>query len=682
MNTALTREPAVLFHARGEKCGLGAVFTPTQAVENVSGGDYDFLTSPLDRENFMARMTKFTIERFRQFSQAMTVDLDPVTILIGANNSGKTSILQAISLFQYCMERCLTRNGKNGGASHWHLKKSDNVPPEEFGPLPVSTPTELWPDGKPKDSISLTAEFAAGGTISFEIKLQYNLFNIKPTVTDVADLDGLLDSFAIRMIPVFSGLLTREEFLVLPARDERQRAQRYGEIVRNLLFSLKKDAPDRFELLGQLLSRLYPDAGIDVNYDEEVARRIASARIESAYHDDNLQKSLDLIVAGSGLHQAVQIFAGLLQPGISMVLLDEPDAHFHARLQGGLMRILTDLVKALNLQFVIATHSPQLVRTAPSGSLRVCRRGVVVPFSPGPDQLELLDHLGVMERMELIPLLQSRRVVFVENREDRQIIELFVRKRLGMRAEQTLNGLTFLYTYQEPVSARVLEKARQVNDILKNPDLAALGFTGEVTFIAIGDRDYRTDAETHSEEREHREKAKQHSFGFPFELRLWRRTEIENYLLDIEAFCSAVRNAADLPSKLAIWSNVEAKFRQTFSDEMAKQKDAVIERFANRLQDRDRRLQLPTAMQKARDVLHGEWGDGRNWCDAKVVLAAMRRFLQSNKLPEHALSHKNIIEAMTSLPDDIEKLAKRLSTMVKTDSASGPKRRKTKASGQ
>lgn len=89
--------------------------------------------------------------------------------------------------------------------------------------------------------------------------------------------------------------------------------------------------------------RLYPDAVVDGSYDEDVARRIASARIESAYHDSILTRDLDLIVAGSGLHQAVQILAGMLQPGVHLVLLDEPDAHFHARLQGELMRILLEL---------------------------------------------------------------------------------------------------------------------------------------------------------------------------------------------------------------------------------------------------------------------------------------------------------------------------------------------------
>src|SRR5258708_39441207 len=116
----------------------------------------------------MTPMTRFTIERFRQFDKSVTIDLDPITVLIGANNSGKNAVLQARALFQYCLEKCLTRNSKNAEGPGWQLKKTENVRPDEFGPLPVATPTDLWPQGRAKGAIRLEAAFAGGGTISFE----------------------------------------------------------------------------------------------------------------------------------------------------------------------------------------------------------------------------------------------------------------------------------------------------------------------------------------------------------------------------------------------------------------------------------------------------------------------------------------------------------------------------------
>ena len=57
----------------------------------------------------MALVTKFSIERFRQFEGTVDIPMDPITVLIGANNSGKTAVLQALAVFQYCLEICLTR---------------------------------------------------------------------------------------------------------------------------------------------------------------------------------------------------------------------------------------------------------------------------------------------------------------------------------------------------------------------------------------------------------------------------------------------------------------------------------------------------------------------------------------------------------------------------------------------
>ncbi|MDP1564504.1 MAG: ATP-binding protein [Pirellulaceae bacterium] len=617
----------------------------------------------------MTKVKQFIVQNFRQFEKAVPVELEPVTILVGANNSGKTAILQGMALFQYCLEKCMTRNGTNGRPAKWALKKTENVQPNEFGPLPVATPTDLWPQGKAKEAIRLKSDFGDGKSIQLEIKLQYNLFNIRPTVEgfDADELNDLLSKFAIRLIPIFSGLTPKEEFLVLPARQERQQAQRYGEIVRNLLFSLKKDAPERFELLRELLVGIYPDAVVDVIYDEEIAKRLTSARIESLYHDQILAKDLDLIVAGSGLHQVIQILAGMLQPGISLVLLDEPDAHLHARLQGALMRTLIRLADEQNLQFVIATHSPQLLRTAPEGSIRVCRNRTVAKFAPGPSQLELLDHLGVLDRMELVPLIQSKRVVFVENREDRKLIEFFIRKRFTpKRAEDVLRNLTFLYTYQEPISANVLDKARQVNDLLKDDALVAITGKSPVAFFSVGDRDYRTDNEIATEERELRKKSKQQGFNFNFDIRIWRRTEIENYLLDVDAMCSAVASDISNEEKRQRWVQFEPQFREFVQQQIMGQRDKITERLANRLQDRDRRQGLQAVMEKSRGILNQSWGDGSAWCDAKIVISSVRKHLQDNGFSPQSLSHPKIINSMRDIPDDVIKLVGKLASFSTT----------------
>jgi hypothetical protein len=354
------------------------------------------------------------------------------------------------------------------------------------------------------------------------------------------------------------------------------------------------------------------------------------------------------------LHQAVEILAGVLQPDATTILLDEPDAHLHARLQERLMSILEELADSDGLQFIIATHSPTLLRAAPKDSILICRQTSIVPFSPDPTSLEVLDSLGALDRMELVPLLQSRRVVFVENREDQRLLEAFARKHFGQKkAEELLRNVNFLYTYQEPVAAGVLDKARQVRDLLQDKSLESFGKNQPVRFLTIGDRDYRTEAECRLAEKSFSQKAAQPQFGFDLKLRLWRRAEIENYLLDFQAMAKCL--AGDAPQKHASgsWSKVEKEFLEFLNQLLAAQRTPVCERFAARLQDRNRGLNLQTAMQQARDTLEAQWGDGLAWCDAKKVISSARKWAQDHKLSPHALAHERIVAAMDSVPDDV-----------------------------
>ena len=88
------------------------------------------------------------------------------------------------------------------------------------------------------------------------------------------------------------------------------------------------------------------------------------------------------------------------------------------------------------------------------------------------EQMDVLDTLGAFDRMEIIPLLKTKAVVFVENRDDRDYLEMFARKLWGeAKTNRVWEGLCFLFTYQEPIAANVKRLARQVKDLLNSGSL-------------------------------------------------------------------------------------------------------------------------------------------------------------------------------------------------------------------
>lgn len=71
------------------------------------------------------RVESVRIRNFKRF-EFLEIDLGRMDCLVGANNTGKTTLLQALALFDFCVRHCLER--KNG---QLHLRKR-TIAPEDF----------------------------------------------------------------------------------------------------------------------------------------------------------------------------------------------------------------------------------------------------------------------------------------------------------------------------------------------------------------------------------------------------------------------------------------------------------------------------------------------------------------------------------------------------------------------
>lgn len=592
-------------------------------------------------------LRKLTVKNFKRFKEATSVTFDPITMLIGANNSGKSTVLQALSIFQYCID--VTRKKKNGGFA----LETKTTGPEEFGALPVATPTDLWPNGKAgAGPISISAEFDGGVTITFSIKLSFNRFSITPSVT--GDAAPLIEATKIRYVPIHTGLALREEFLLVPARADRIRELQYGSVIRNLLWDLKENNKEGWKKLKTILTRLYPEANLDVTFEKDVDRFI-----NSEYHDGSLSRALDLVVSGTGFQQALQIFSGVLSQGSSIVLMDEPDAHLHARLQVELMRVFEDLAREQGIQFVLATHSPHLLAAAPEGSLRAMVDGRAHSFAQTPEQMDVLDTLGAFDRMEVVQLLRTKAVVFVENRDDKEILELFAKKLWGeKKAREVWDRLSFLFTYQEPIEADAKRLARQVKDLLNATDLHDLAGGRQPKFLVIGDRDYRSAERVKEAWRDAERKARSGDFSLDLRVHVWSRNEIENYLVDRIAIAAAAAKTRDPKHKDAA---VRSAVKDAFDKALIVLRGDAQEKIAAKLQHEDHtfRGDFVRTSRKADEILSTEWADGTSLCDAKRLLSTIRKALQDNGIRAR-VTVPDIIETMQAVPEEVASVLRKM----------------------
>lgn len=163
----------------------------------------------------------------------------------------------------------------------------------------------------------------------------------------------------------------------------------------------------------------HPDMGeLTIEALSDGARSIISMAADLAYRMVRLNPDL-----GSR--------AVLETPGI--VLIDEVDMHLHPSWQ---YTVLYDLQQAFpNVQFIVTTHSPQVLSTVPAECIRVlkwnkCFEGVLKPeFSLGAESYQLLkDIQNVDTRPQSLPIVQDLRryldLVSLDKWDSKEAVEL------------------------------------------------------------------------------------------------------------------------------------------------------------------------------------------------------------------------------------------------------------------
>lgn len=306
-----------------------------------------------------------TVTNFMRISAAVTIPLAPVTILVGANGSGKSSVLKAI----HWAIRCASLRD---GANKVTLERMDYVPSRDF--LHVSHKTRLNSErGSPRVHVELTS---GADKLSIDVNSTRNDAGIKVSVQGaLADSVGGSTHLSA-YIPGLAGLSEAESLLATPVLNRRAASGEGGSVLRHVLFHLATAAAGQDSLdehaelheLSRWVGKVFPDVKFWVKFDRRRdvyidAKFLTKDMNEPGKKLELLWKSLEM--AGTGFLQVVQIFAYLLHFKPRLLLIDEPDSHLHAGTQERLIKAIEDAALVFpETQFLITTHSASLVKAA------------------------------------------------------------------------------------------------------------------------------------------------------------------------------------------------------------------------------------------------------------------------------------------------------------------------------
>ena len=302
------------------------------------------------------RLIKLKIDNFKRV-QSIEIDLADVNILVGANGSGKSSIIQAIHLA--C---CVTRqaDGVKRKTSTVGINELDYLPTENYKMLGHE---ENWGNktGTSSSKLELTFQDQNNQILaSCELRSARNAgISISGQVpSDLTDLLRKKQKFFSAYIPGISGIPNKEE---KKAKKVILKACSYGDsniILRNVLLLLKNQNVNNLGIIEDWINQIIGPLRIFVEHDDE-SDLIIDCKIEL----DGQTKPIELV--GTGYLQLIQIFSYILlfEPGI--LLIDEPDIHLHPTVQENLIRVLTKIASERNMRILLTTHSPFIVRGSP-----------------------------------------------------------------------------------------------------------------------------------------------------------------------------------------------------------------------------------------------------------------------------------------------------------------------------
>lgn len=283
-------------------------------------------------------------------------------VIAGPNNSGKTTVLQAIFAWSEIALQWI-QNNRDLSREQDGNYTTTNLNILNFHSVPLADFDHLWKDKKVKSPACIWL-YTDQWKIGFEILHKESELIAARPIKDVNE-DDLEKYVETPLMPVYIppvSMLKREEYLLDPDAVRILLVEGFGrDILRNLLVAVSQDTL-KWKKLQEVVRSFF---GYELSHPSATAKILA--RYQHAKHD----QLYDLSSAASGFLQVLMIYASLLYDKVSVLLIDEPDAHLHILLQEKIYRDLREYARQHGIQLIIASHSEQIINAADKESLHM-----------------------------------------------------------------------------------------------------------------------------------------------------------------------------------------------------------------------------------------------------------------------------------------------------------------------
>jgi predicted ATP-dependent endonuclease of OLD family len=402
-------------------------------------------------------LKEFYIDNFRGYRKFKIKTDSNTNILTGVNNSGKTTILEAISLWNEIFSHLIIKARKRdlnlgiwSGDYRFGKKGQNYIDYRQINSVRSFGYRDIFYNLNNRATIRLSATIYVDETTQIEISFimkeangnNYNVyldnhdnFDFRAFNTIFRNPPQCIGCYFSTPVAIIS---SSEEFAIAPKINEGIKVRQSSMYFRNRLFNLSK-GDDFAEFKTNLSQILYNEPNcIDFNIHGDKSRDIYIS-IEVNIKNTGLR---NISLLGSGTIQIIEILLHLFESKkeLNIILLDEPDSHIHRDIQKRLLKFL----KISDVQVFLTTHNESLIRSAnpnnlffvdeevssttptiiePIGKIKLPQRKIGIESS---HHSKIINQIGSETSLDILNALEADKIVFVEGVDDSEYIQKLI----------------------------------------------------------------------------------------------------------------------------------------------------------------------------------------------------------------------------------------------------------------
>ncbi|OCQ96738.1 hypothetical protein AMR42_02985 [Limnothrix sp. PR1529] len=443
------------------------------------------------------RINSVRFLNFKAFKD-YSIRLQDMNILVGPNNSGKSTIINAFRILSTALRRACSRSPERISTSSLShpILKGHRILQENIG-VPLENISNDYND---QDS-----------SVEFKLTNKNKLILLFPSeggcILTWETPEAVISSpkkfkqefpINIQVVPVLGPLESNEILVNENTVKSALNTHRASRHFRNYWIYF----PENWDNFADLVSKTW--TGMEIKRPE-----LLNDKVSMFCTEDRITR--EIYWSGFGFQIWCQLLTHLSRSReASIVIIDEPEIYLHPDVQRQLLGIL----RSLDADVLLATHSLEIMSEAdPSEILLVDKRQHNANRLKDIEGIQkAVESLGSAQNITLTQLARTRKIIFTEGSSDYKIIKRFA-SRLGYRELASGNNLTHFESGGFSSRDEIRALSRRLSSTLG----------ANIPIAAIYDRDFCCDEEIE-------EILKNLRADLQLAV-IHKRKEIENYLL-------------------------------------------------------------------------------------------------------------------------------------------------------